>query len=591
MSSAGPPDYETSNGWGHVHHNFCQANGEFGIWLSQPEEAPIIEYNESSYNGWNKQRAWGYWGIEVVSNSVNTPVIRYNESHHNVIPEDTVNRIHQDDGGGINIRADNAEVYYNLCYLNEGPGLSHGNMNEYPHVNIKAFNNVSYYNCQTAKTGTRGEIDSHGTPTNTDIKIKNNIIVRDPNKNGLLVNVHNSSNINVIDYNAYFHDDDGSQQFKWGTDYYNFDDWQSIPGNDAYGMVTDPIFVDPLSYDFRIQATSPCIDAGADLSLEITDFPYKDFWANTVPYGYWDIGAHEHDNPCTDLDFDGYSIEGGACGLIDCDDNNNTVYPGADETCDGVDNDCNPGTDDGSGESWYLNATNCGQGECISTGQLECIGGDMFDTCTPGLPSEDPEISCDDGLDNDCDGFTDTDDSDCPLVCNVDGICDPGENCDTCPGDCISDPGVAECDACFKGVCNGECNPKKEGPDCADCAPIYCCGDSVCEGDESSYNCEADCGPAPFCGNGNCDPPDEDQCSCPEDCGLAEANEVGLCDDDVDNDCDGLTDCADTADCDDDPNCQQCIPEPEICDDNIDNDCDGKIDCADKKDCRTDPVC
>lgn len=44
---------------------------------------------------------------------------------------------------------------------------------------------------------------------------------------------------------------------------------------------------------------------------------------------------------CTDLDGDGYFMEGGECGSIDCDDNNSMFYPDATELCDGIDNNCN----------------------------------------------------------------------------------------------------------------------------------------------------------------------------------------------------------------------------------------------------------
>ena len=45
---------------------------------------------------------------------------------------------------------------------------------------------------------------------------------------------------------------------------------------------------------------------------------------------------------CTDQDSDGYAVEGGACGPIDCNDNDPAINPGATEICtDGIDNNCN----------------------------------------------------------------------------------------------------------------------------------------------------------------------------------------------------------------------------------------------------------
>ena len=50
---------------------------------------------------------------------------------------------------------------------------------------------------------------------------------------------------------------------------------------------------------------------------------------------------------CTDWDEDGYAREGGVCGLADCNDNDPLTYPGAEETCDLKDNDCDGIPDDG----------------------------------------------------------------------------------------------------------------------------------------------------------------------------------------------------------------------------------------------------
>jgi spore coat protein A len=90
---------------------------------------------------------------------------------------------------------------------------------------------------------------------------------------------------------------------------------------------------------------------------------------------------------------------------------------------DGNDNDCDTLTDcaDTADCEGALGApTNCGVGACQSAGNLTCSGGTQVDTCTPGTPGvEGPagDPSCNDGLDNDCDGLTDTaDDPDCQNV-------------------------------------------------------------------------------------------------------------------------------------------------------------------------------
>jgi len=71
----------------------------------------------------------------------------------------------------------------------------------------------------------------------------------------------------------------------------------------------------------------------------------------------------------------------------------------SDNNCDGVDDDC-----DGTADDDYLpTPTTCGIGACASAGQLICSSGTLVDTCDPGTPGT--EIC--NGIDDNCNGFID----------------------------------------------------------------------------------------------------------------------------------------------------------------------------------------
>ncbi len=122
----------------------------------------------------------------------------------------------------------------------------------------------------------------------------------------------------------------------------------------------------------------------------------------------------------TDADGDGFGLDGteitGTCDQPpgtatqggDCDDADDTVFPGAPELCDGIDNDCNGETDDNAGTLYYTDADGDGYGD-DATGQFSCtpipgtvtLGGDCNDAndaINPG--AADP---CD-AIDQDCSG-------------------------------------------------------------------------------------------------------------------------------------------------------------------------------------------
>ncbi len=97
---------------------------------------------------------------------------------------------------------------------------------------------------------------------------------------------------------------------------------------------------------------------------------------------------------CMDGDGDGFGT-GPGCQGMDCDDGNASVFPGAMETCDGLDNNCNRMVDEDLGQ------TMCGMGNCMRM-VPNCVMG-VPQMCTAGAMM--PE-TCN-GQDDDCDGVVD----------------------------------------------------------------------------------------------------------------------------------------------------------------------------------------
>ena len=99
----------------------------------------------------------------------------------------------------------------------------------------------------------------------------------------------------------------------------------------------------------------------------------------------------------------------------DCDDSNAGVHPGATETCDSVDEDCDGTVDNGAVDmsTWHTDADRDGYGD-PATGTLSCtrVSGTVFndDDCDDTASAVNPAATeyCD-GIDNNCDGVIDED--------------------------------------------------------------------------------------------------------------------------------------------------------------------------------------
>ncbi len=231
----------------------------------------------------------------------------------------------------------------------------------------------------------------------------------------------------------------------------------------------------------------------------------------------------------------------------DCDDNDATINPGATETCDDVDQDCDGTIDNEASDAltWYADTDEDGYGDPTSTTEsCEAPSGYLSDAqdCDDGDDGVHPGATetCDD-VDQDCDGSVDEDPSGAPTWyadADDDGYGDPGETAEGCdaPSGYVGDD--QDCDDGDGGIHPGAtetCDDVDEDCDGAvddDAVGLetwYYDGDDDGYGqdDRTKESCDAPTGYAAQ--GGDCD--DE----------LAALNpgEDEVCEDGLDNDCDG----------------------------------------------------
>ena len=211
-----------------------------------------------------------------------------------------------------------------------------------------------------------------------------------------------------------------------------------------------------------------------------------------------------------DNDCDGTTDEelgSSSCGVGECQASVDNCVEGAEQTCvagepnteicDGLDNDC-----DGSADE-ELGSSSCGVGECAASVD-NCVDG-VEQTCAPGTPSAE---LCD-GLDNDCDGSADEElgSTSCGVgecvasvdncVGGVEQTCVPGtpeaELCDGLDNNCDGltdetfdlDSDASNCGACGTVCPSGVCS--------AGSCLAAACDDGVQNGDETDVDCGGSC--------------------------------------------------------------------------------------------------
>ena len=370
-----------------------------------------------------------------------------------------------------------------------------------------------------------------------------------------------------------------------------------------------------------VKVDDDCDDSDADQGAAV------DWWADADGDG---VGGGESTTSCKP---DAGAVEVGG----DCDDADGSVYPGATEVCDGVDQDCDGVADDGlETVTSYTDADGDGFGD-VATASTGCaaVEGNVLDgtDCNDADPAYHPgadETDCTDTNDYNCDGsvgYADADSDgfaaceecddamaavnpDAIEACNgydddCDSVIDESDASDAtiwytdADGDGYGDPAseVVACEAPEGAVASGD--------DCDDADAAYHPGadESDCS-DAHDYNCD---GSVAYADN------DADGYAACEECDDADATQypgaIEVCNGE-DDDCNGLSDdgavdatiwyadtdgdsfgdvtstttacdaptgsVADSTDCDDDDGAVN-PAATEACN-SIDDDCDGDVD-------------
>ena len=242
----------------------------------------------------------------------------------------------------------------------------------------------------------------------------------------------------------------------------------------------------------------------------------------------------------------------------------------------------------GSGDSVDVYGAGITPGSVSTCGNNITEPGEVCDGTDLGTATCDT-LNCDPGgalaCNITCDGFDKSGCSNC-ISCDNDGLCELGEDCNNCPGDCAG--GSTSGATCGNGVCEAG-----NGEDCvscpADCNGVtggkpsnrYCCGDTTPCSDSRCTTGGNSCTTVPVtpgsfcCGTGGC----EDGESCGN-CALDCSSGPEICDNGIDDDCANGTDCSDSS-CMSAPACQtpSCQDPGAACTSNADccsNRCKGK---------------
>lgn len=263
------------HGYGHVLRNstVSEAIGN-GIYVGVGGNC-IIEHNTSFNNHHHQIDVKSAPGYPCDNN-----VVRYNLLYEAGMAQNVFGILYSEpqtsnNTGGIFVgMATGTKLYGNIIYGTTDKGIQIGAGTTAPTANTEILNNV-VHNARS--------YDYYLDCVDQVVVMKNNIAM---GSGSLPLRVTNKAN-KTIDYNCY----------KWSgtlagiasTYYRDWASYRNATGFDAHSMSVDPLFVNAAGHDYRLQATSPCLNAGTGVGISV------DRAGTAIPQGAApDIGCFEY---------------------------------------------------------------------------------------------------------------------------------------------------------------------------------------------------------------------------------------------------------------------------------------------------------